>query len=145
MKLLLQAFDRLDLDSDVTLGIIDDGSRMTALREFRPTMDRKEQAFFIGFCDHDDVIAHMQVAPIFVSPSTREGFGITFVAAMAADCVVITTEQEYSAGREVIGDAGFIVDHSAPTLANAIARSQRRASASGPRGCRHEIRLGPNC
>lgn len=121
VELLLDAFEQVESGRDVTLGIIGDGPRMDALRDHAAQMEKSAQVSFLGFLDnHDEVIAHMQAATVFVSPSTREGFGITFAEAMAANCVVITTEQEYSAGHEVIEDAGFIVDHEPAALADAI-------------------------
>nr|WP_308203518.1 glycosyltransferase [Halorubrum ezzemoulense] len=59
--------------------------------------------------DYDDVLGHMRAADVFASPSTREGFGITFLEAMAADCTVIAADHPESAADEVIADAGFLV------------------------------------
>jgi glycosyltransferase involved in cell wall biosynthesis len=71
----------------------------------------------LGFLDeYEDVLGHMRAADIFVSPSTREGFGITFVEAMAADCTVIAADHPDSAAGEVIGDAGFLVDPAVESL-----------------------------
>jgi len=34
---------------------------------------------FLGFLDdYEDVLGHMRAADVFASPSTREGFGLTF-------------------------------------------------------------------
>jgi glycosyltransferase involved in cell wall biosynthesis len=52
----------------------------------------------------------MSAATVFASPSTREGFGITFAEAMAADCTVIAADHPGSAAGEVVGDAGFVVE-----------------------------------
>lgn len=120
VELLLRAFDRIAGEDEVRLGIIGDGPRMDALRDLQTEMENGEQVSFLGFRDHEEVLAHMRAATVFASPSTREGFGMTFAEAMAAGCVVITTEQEYSAGSEVIGDAGFIVDHNPEALAEII-------------------------
>ena len=46
---------------------------------------------------------------MFVSPSTREGFGITCAEAMAADCTVIAADHPESAASEVLDDAGMLV------------------------------------
>jgi glycosyltransferase involved in cell wall biosynthesis len=61
---------------------------------------------FLGFLnDYEDVLGHMRAADIFASPSIREGFGVTFVEAMAADCTVIAADHPDSAADEVIDDA----------------------------------------
>ncbi len=52
----------------------------------------------------------MQTAEIFASPSTREGFGITYAEAMAANCTVIGADHPESPASEVIGNAGFVVE-----------------------------------
>jgi glycosyltransferase involved in cell wall biosynthesis len=62
----------------------------------------------------------MRASNVFASPSTREGFGITFVEAMAADCTVIAAEHPDSAAQEVIEDAGFLVDTTVDSLAEAL-------------------------
>ncbi len=75
----------------------------------------------LGFLkEYDDVLAHMRAADIFASPSTREGFGITFAEAMAADCTVIAAQHPESAASEVIGDAGLLVSPTVDSVATAL-------------------------
>ncbi|WP_231608265.1 glycosyltransferase [Haloferax gibbonsii] len=50
------------------------------------------------------------------APSTREGFGITFVEAIAADYTVIAADHPDSVAEEVIDDAGFLVDPTVESL-----------------------------
>jgi len=63
----------------------------------------------------------MRAADVFVLPSTREGFGLTFPAAMAADCMVVATNYPDSTAGEVIGDAGFLVELTVNVLAEMLA------------------------
>jgi glycosyltransferase involved in cell wall biosynthesis len=70
----------------------------------------------------------MRAADVFASPSTREGFGITFVEAMAADCTVIAADHPDSAADEVIDDAGFLVDPTVESLTGKL-----NAALSGER------------
>ncbi|WP_433630310.1 glycosyltransferase family 4 protein [Halomicrococcus sp. NG-SE-24] len=122
IDLLMEAFNRLD--NDVTLGIIGDGPQRRALHKKAENLDCRDQITFLGFLEeYNDVLAHMQAADIFASPSVREGFGITFLEAMMADCTVITVDHPNSAGSEVVKNAGFVTAPTVNAIANAIDRA----------------------
>ncbi|WP_283403316.1 glycosyltransferase family 4 protein [Halorubrum sp. DM2] len=111
VDLLLEAFDRVAVDTDATLGIVGDGPERDALEAQANELIHADRVEFLGFLDdYEDVLGHMRAADMFCSPSTREGFGLTFAEAMAADCTVIAADHPDSAADEVIGDAGFLVD-----------------------------------
>ena len=119
VAMLIDAF--AEYDTDAELGIIGEGPEADRLRQKAQQSDAADRIDFLGFLDeYDDVIAHMRAAEIFVSPSTREGFGITLLEAMAADCIVITVEHKYSAGSEVVNDAGFVVEPTVTGISNAL-------------------------
>ncbi|TKX85903.1 glycosyltransferase family 1 protein [Halorubrum sp. SS5] len=109
---LIQAFDNVaSNEPSITLGIIGDGPKKEALKQMAETCDNSNQITFLGFLDeYDDVLAHMKSANVFVSPSTREGFGITYLEAMAAGCNVIGANHPDSAASEVINDAGYVIE-----------------------------------
>jgi len=120
VDVLLDAFDAVADDHDATLGIIGDGPERKHLEAKHESLTHADQVEFLGFLDdYADVLGHMRAANIFASPSTREGFGITFAEAMAADCTVIAADHPDSAADEVIGDAGFLVE---PTV-DAVSRT----------------------
>ena len=120
VDLLVEAFDRVATD-DMTLGIIGEGPERERLEAQVAQLACAEQITFMGFLDdYEDVLGHMCAASVFASPSTREGFGITFIEAMAADCTVIAADHPESAAAEVIGDAGFCVDPTADTLSETL-------------------------
>lgn len=116
VDILLEAFDRVADKHDVTLGIIGDGPERDRLDRKRDSLSHADRVSMLGFLDdYEDVLGHMRAADVFASPSTREGFGITFVEAMAADCTVIAADHPDSAADEVIDGAGFLVE---PTVAS---------------------------
>lgn len=122
VRLLIDAFNRLE--TDATLGIIGDGPQFDALQTHTATLDCADRVKFCGFLDtYDEVLAQMRAARVFVSPSIREGFGMTLLEAMAADCTVITANHPNSAGSEVVGKAGFIPTPSVDAVASDLERA----------------------
>jgi glycosyltransferase involved in cell wall biosynthesis len=69
---------------------------------------------------------------VFASSSIREGFGITYAEAIAADCTVIAADHPSSAASEVIGKAGYLVEPTVSGVAAALdeALSGRRPAVS---------------
>jgi glycosyltransferase involved in cell wall biosynthesis len=118
---LLSAFDGVSERHDATLGIVGDGPEFDALVQQARGLRHADRVTFLGFLeDYEDVLAQMHAASVFASPSTREGFGITLVEAMAADCTVVAVDHADSAASEVLGDGGFVTDLSVDGLADAL-------------------------
>jgi glycosyltransferase involved in cell wall biosynthesis len=130
VDILLNAFDAVAADHDATLGIIGDGPEKAPLERQRDDLAHADRVEFLGFLDdYEDVLGHMRVADVFASPSTREGFGLTFAEAMAADCTVIAADHPDSAADEVIADAGFLVE---PTVDALMERLDAALSGARP-------------
>lgn len=124
VALLLEAFDDIADRYDATLGIIGDGPEIDRLRHQANRLTHHDRVEFLGFLDeYEDVLGHMRAARVFASPSTREGFGITFAEAMAADCTVIAAKHPDSAASEVIQDAGFVVEPRHDDVVDALDRA----------------------
>jgi glycosyltransferase involved in cell wall biosynthesis len=122
VDVLLRAFDRAA--ETATLGIVGDGPEAARLETFASDLECSDRVTFLGFLDdHEDVLARMRAARVFASPSTREGFGITFAEAMAADCTVIAAAHPESAAGEVVGDGGFVVEPSIEGVSEALERA----------------------
>jgi len=126
VDILLNAFNDVATGTDKTLGVIGDGPEADSLRAHASNLECADRVSFLGFLDeYKNVLGHMQAADIFVSPSTREGFGITFIEAMAADCTIIAVDHPNSAASEVVGDSGFLVAPSVGAVADALSRALR--------------------
>ncbi|WP_254279319.1 glycosyltransferase family 4 protein [Haloarcula marina] len=129
VDMLLDAFDRLD--RQYTLGIVGDGPERDALERRAESLGLGDRVTFQGFVEaHDDVLGAMRAADVFVSPSVREGFGITLVEAMAAGCDVVAVDHPNVASREVLGDTGRLVDPTVESLATGI--EDALAGETGP-------------
>ncbi|MDS0295352.1 glycosyltransferase family 4 protein [Halogeometricum luteum] len=121
VSLLLDAFDAVAERHDATLGIIGDGPEMERLQQQATNLTHTNRVEFLGFLEeYEDVLGHMRAARVFASPSTREGFGITFAEAMAADCTVIAAKHPESAASEVIGDAGYVAEPTVDAIAERL-------------------------
>jgi len=129
VDLLLEAFDQVCDRHDVTLGIIGDGPERAQLEDQHASMTNGDAVEFLGFLDeYEQVLGHMGAADVFVSPSTREGFGLTFAEAMAADCAVIAADHPDSAADEVIGNAGFLTTPTSKAIAETLNRALKGRS-----------------
>ncbi|AQL42259.1 hexosyltransferase [Halorientalis sp. IM1011] len=129
VDVLLEAFDAVATDHDATLGIVGDGPERERLQHLADDLDTADRITFLGFLEeYEDVLGHMRVADVFASPSTREGFGITYAEAMAADCLVVGADHPDSAADEVIGDAGLLAEPTVDGVASAL-----RSALSGER------------
>ena len=80
-----------------------------------------------GFYDsHDDMIAALKSSKIFVLPSTREGFGISALEALACGLPVVTIDHPANAIRDLInGKNGFLCSLSAGDLGDTICLALR--------------------
>jgi len=78
---------------------------------------------FTGFLpDYESVIAAMKASKVFVLPSTREGFGIAALEAMACGVPVVTADHPGNAARDLVqeGVNGFCCPLSAGELGEGI-------------------------
>jgi glycosyltransferase involved in cell wall biosynthesis len=76
---------------------------------------------------HDNVIAALKASHVCVIPSTREGFGIAALEALACGLPVVTIDHPDNAIRELVTeDTGFLASLSAEDLAGKIRDALRR-------------------
>ncbi len=128
VDLLIQAFNILLSDHpNHFLMIIGDGPERTTILTLINKLLLHERVRLIGFLEcHNDVLARMKSSKICVLPSTREGFGITALEALACGLPVVTVDHPANAIRDLITESnGFLCAPSADDLATTICLALR--------------------
>jgi glycosyltransferase involved in cell wall biosynthesis len=123
VDLLVRAFGILYSEQpDLRLLIIGEGPEQDEITKIIHELSLQDRIGLRGFsADHDEVIAWMKSAKVFVIPSTREGFGITALEALACGIPVVTVDHPANAIRDLITEKnGFICPLSEKDLANTI-------------------------
>jgi len=102
--------------------IIGEGPERETIVRLICELSLKPHVRMIGFLDdHDEIIAHMKSAKICVLPSTREGFGIAALEALACGLPVVTVDHPANAIWDLITEkTGFTCSLSATVLADKI-------------------------
>jgi glycosyltransferase involved in cell wall biosynthesis len=102
--------------------IIGDGPERESLENLVKECDLEQNVVFFGFLQkHDEVIALMKSSRVYTSPSTREGFGIAALEAMACGLPVVTVDGPKNAVKELVTDkTGRVSSLSPETFAEAV-------------------------
>jgi glycosyltransferase involved in cell wall biosynthesis len=120
---LVQAFLLLLKESpDRTLLILGDGPERETIRSLVRDLAIEDRVLVKPFLDsHDEVISLMKSSHVCVIPSTREGFGIAALEALACGLPVVTVEHPDNAIGELITEkTGFLSSLSVEDLASTI-------------------------
>jgi glycosyltransferase involved in cell wall biosynthesis len=120
---LIRAFYSLPTQyKNTRLVIIGDGPEREVITSLIHDFSLNDQVSLIGFSDeHDDLIARLKSSKVFVLPSTREGFGISALEALACGIPVVTIDHPANAIRDLItGSNGFLCPLSAEDLAKTM-------------------------
>jgi glycosyltransferase involved in cell wall biosynthesis len=118
-----------------TLCIVGDGPEKAKLVQLSKELSTNVR--FRSELPYENLIGVMKAANSLVLPSSREGFGIVALEALACGTPVITSNVRKNAARELIthGENGFVVDLTEDQLRAALLevdkeRMQRAAKAS---------------
>lgn len=79
------------LASNVKFLILGQGYQEKMLKEKTEKLGLKERVQFLGFISHKEMSQYLHISDIFIRPSLSEGFGNSYIEAMAARIPVITT------------------------------------------------------
>lgn len=72
----------------IVLGV---GQDINKLKNIVSNEGLSDRVIFLGFVDYFDIPKYLKISDIFIRPSVSEGFGISFIEAMATGIPVITT------------------------------------------------------
>ncbi|MCD1296097.1 glycosyltransferase family 1 protein [Methanocella sp. CWC-04] len=97
---------------DLKALIIGDGPEKDLLQDMTVELDLQDNVKFAGRLEESSLIASIKSSRVFVLPSTREGFSITTLEALACGTPVITVRGKKNYATELIEDGvtGLIVD-----------------------------------
>jgi len=79
------------LPANVNLLLIGKGELGSKLQKQARDLNVADRVKFLGFIPHEDLPKYLSVCDIFIRPSRSEGFGNSFIEAMAAGLPVIAT------------------------------------------------------
>jgi glycosyltransferase involved in cell wall biosynthesis len=107
---------------DVRVLIVGDGPEMNNLKLLAKRLHLEQSISFLGFVeDYNYALSLMKSSRIFVSPSTREGFGMAALEANACGIPVVTVNHDMNAVMDLIGkDNGLICQPDEEALSHAI-------------------------
>jgi glycosyltransferase involved in cell wall biosynthesis len=106
--------------------IVGDGPERSTLEALSASLGLQDQVRFAGAVDTlGDVYALMKSATVFALPSTREGFGITVLEALACGAVVVTSDHPDNQARLLVDHQvdGWVCEPGADALAAGLAWS----------------------
>ncbi|MFZ2522299.1 MAG: glycosyltransferase family 4 protein [Minisyncoccia bacterium] len=81
----------VSLPENITLIVIGKGEEGQRLQKLADDLKVAHRVKFLGFLDYEELPKHLSVCDIFIRPSRSEGFGNSFIEAMAVGLPVIGT------------------------------------------------------
>jgi glycosyltransferase involved in cell wall biosynthesis len=101
--------------------VVGTGDDLPDLREFVAARGLQDQVILAGHVPGDELPDHYRLCDVFAMPSSKEGFGIVFLEAMASGKPVIAGNLDGSVDALDEGRLGVLVDpNDAPEIASAI-------------------------
>ncbi len=99
----------------IKAAVVGDGPELEKLQALAKRLGVEKNVQFLGFANsRSELFGIFKSSKLFILPSTREGFGITLLEALACGLPAITTNAETNASRDLIrGGNGFTIGASA--------------------------------
>lgn len=81
----------VDLPKNVSLIVVGKGEEGARLQKQANDLNVADRVKFLGFIDYKELPKYLSICDIFIRPSRSEGFGNSFIEAMAAGLPVVAT------------------------------------------------------
>lgn len=108
--MVLRALARLsEVEPGLCYIIAGEGEYKEALRQLAAELGVTDRVYFPGFIPSAELPDYYRLCDLFIMPSTKEGFGIVFMEAMAAGKPVIGGNVDGSADALADGELGVLV------------------------------------
>ena len=122
VDVLIKACAEASKTRPLRLIVIGDGPERKALEALASELHFEDSVTFTGLVEESSLIASVKAAKTFVLPSTREGFSITTLEALACGVPVITVNGAMNSAQELVEHrvTGLIVGLSEKELSKAI-------------------------
>jgi len=107
---------------NVRVAIVGGGPELERIKDQVERLKLSDNVIITGRLEHSsDVYSYIKASKVFVSPSTREGFGITILEAYACGVRPVTVRHRDNAAQYLVReDAGTVTDLNADALATGI-------------------------
>ncbi len=124
VDVLLKACEFASRAMPLSVLIIGDGPERASLEKLASGLRLNGRVIFTGAVDDRTLLSSVKAARVFILPSTREGFSITTLEALACGVPVITVNGVQNAARELVEDGvtGRVVGLGVEELGDAILR-----------------------
>ena len=107
---LIEAFAKINKKhSNTTLLILGNGPEEQNLKDLVSGLKLSKRVRFLGYIDHKDVPKYLKASDIFVRTPLMEGFGISFIEAMAFRLPTIGTDVDGIKDIITTGEDGILV------------------------------------
>ncbi|MDI6718733.1 MAG: glycosyltransferase family 4 protein [Methanomicrobiales archaeon] len=138
VDLLLQALAILrEALPDIRCAIVGDGPERERLIRLSRDLGLSGSVSFSGFLDSSDaVMGAMKASKVFVLPSTREGFGMSALEAMACGLPVVTVDHPQNAARMLVDGRNGLLSSLSPEDLGEKIRMALDAPAAVRAACR---------
>jgi glycosyltransferase involved in cell wall biosynthesis len=94
--------------------VVGDGDERAELESAVKSLNLSGHVIFTGFCSDRELAQYYDSCDLFVMPSSKEGFGLVYVEAMAFGKVVVATREGATPEIVINGETGILVDPSHP-------------------------------